>query len=600
MTQQLQPPSLRVPTVASRRRQIIAARRRLATGLVIGGLVLGGGPAMLATAFGEAYRNPFVPDHPAPSPNIRQTGYGGSSPSETVHAAPAQVASARLGQPVATGEASDHNRPPAIAVQAGPPRAAFEPFLPGRADGGRASWSDASPNAHPKRLPRISPSTATVSARISSTANLPTGPRTDETRPDGPRTVGPNAHANTPDGRPREPNRPRETVRPREFPDVYLASQTATTLLRTAREHRQRAELEYSCRAYASAEASCWQAFRSVAQAIDAGGGPGSSQRAATDSSARFDVAPRETAVRSLEKGHAAINEASDFVGPYAGDQLAVARLARAHATPVIRQTLPAIAETSLAGTNLPTATEAIDRYLDYARGQLAVLASASPDAAAVMDLLAAIRLDRADATQLPGPTALCLRRAAVQGQSQNPTLAKRLGLQLAAAGLTHEARWALSRSLELNDDAEVRRRLAELSDHRAAPSTRLVTRPDSLARAEIETFPVHDRTSRATASSTSAPTRRTPEVVSLPPEEFAAISQSVIRSTPKSAPQSGGGDVSRPRAAGGVPAQAVSFRQKSGNRGVTSDSEPAPSAAEASDDRRFGSRFFSLFKKWW
>ena len=120
MTQQLQPPSLRVPTVASRRRQIIAARRRLATGLVIGGLVLGGGPAMLATAFGEAYRNPFVPDYPAPSPNIRQTGYGGSSPSETVHAAPAQVASARLGQPVATGEASDHNRPPAIAVQAGP------------------------------------------------------------------------------------------------------------------------------------------------------------------------------------------------------------------------------------------------------------------------------------------------------------------------------------------------------------------------------------------------------------------------------------------------------------------------------------------------
>ncbi len=88
------------------------------------------------------------------------------------------------------------------------------------------------------------------------------------------------------------------------------------------------------------------------------------------------------------------------------------------------------------------TATDAIDRYLDEARVRLAGIAAKSVEAAQAMDLLAAIYLGRADARTLPSSTALCLRRAALQGQPANASLAMRLGMHLADLGLYQEARW--------------------------------------------------------------------------------------------------------------------------------------------------------------
>ena len=97
--------------------------------------------------------------------------------------------------------------------------------------------------------------------------------------------------------------------------------------------------------------------------------------------------------------------------------------------------------------------TDAADRYLDSARVALAEIASQSVEAAQAMDLLAAIYLKQNNAAKLHNATALCLRRAALQGQPENASLASRLGMQLLDVGLLEEARWALKHSLSMEKD---------------------------------------------------------------------------------------------------------------------------------------------------
>ncbi|MCM2371384.1 hypothetical protein [Aporhodopirellula aestuarii] len=318
---------------------------------------------------------------------------------------------------------------------------------------------------------------------------------------------------------------------------VYLTSQTAQSQIDEAAKLLRQASLEYDCAAYASAETSAWDALEKAAQAIDLAASNSPAQNA-------FNAPQRISALEQLHEGRRAILEAQDFVGPFAHeDRQAIARLARAHQTDVVRKTLPPItarysaealarldrsASDSNASTDLPTASEAIDRYLDFARTKLSGIAAQSLLAAQTMDLLAAIRLGRAESTQLPGPTAICLRRAAVQGQSDNADLVAKLGHHLADIGLLDEARWALGHSLTLQPNPANEARLTRLntSAHRKASSSPYGS---SILAATRPHVPQQEQPNRV------------PEITTMSPQMFAAISHSVIPGSPqstKAAPQ--------------------------------------------------------------
>ena len=152
---------------------------------------------------------------------------------------------------------------------------------------------------------------------------------------------------------------------------VYLATQTASSQFEIASGLLQQAQLEYDCSAFASAETSIWESLQRSAQAIDL-----------VNTGAMRPV-DEVSALKRLHRGRRALIEACDFVGPFAQqDPLAIARLARAHETPVLRETLPPMRTTfdptSPVNADLPTGSEAIDRYLDYARIQFSVLSGKS------------------------------------------------------------------------------------------------------------------------------------------------------------------------------------------------------------------------------
>jgi hypothetical protein len=268
-----------------------------------------------------------------------------------------------------------------------------------------------------------------------------------------------------------------------------------------ARQWLDQAAREYGLAAWASAEASAWEALRISAESVDQVA-PTESPGDTTDKVQRAEEAPG--AQTSLERARTAIREAEDFAG-LAGeaDESSLARLIRSHRTDVIP-------EASAASV---TAGEAIDRYLDDARVQLSGLASKSVEAAEAMDLLAAVHLRRSDASRLASPIALCLRRAAMQGQPGNASLAARLGQHLAHVGLTDEARWALEHSLAIQPSRDAAGALVRLYD--AAGRQEEASRLRETIR---QRWPAGERLNGATP----------PEVVQLSPEEFAAVSRPV------------------------------------------------------------------------
>lgn len=402
---------------------------------------------------------------------------------------------------------------------------------------------------------------------------------------------------------------------------MFLATQTAKSKLDQAWKHFQQAELEYSSAAYASAETSAWETLHLAAEAIDLQD-QHTRSRSAIESGQPVSAAASRSAVRHLQSGRDALNEAQDFVGPYVTDDPeSIARLARSHRTPVVRQGLARrgraastshpnyqsapsdelgwYTEMMVQSTNgttqtIPTATEAIDRYLDLARMDLSKVAAQSLLAAQTMDLLAAIRLGRDEALQLPGPSAICLRRAAVQGQSSNPDLVAKLGFHLADVGLIEEATWALQHSLTLRYDVNVLQRLKQIESLSPTATTVLKGAPiRSQARA-----------------------RRTPDVVTMSPEQFASVSRSVIPAqTGKAQPNRG----STPANRGSTPAIKTSVA-------VPVNASPAsyrlmntpPATAALGQTRsvpnsnanlapeptqtptRNSSRFLPQLKKWW
>lgn len=312
---------------------------------------------------------------------------------------------------------------------------------------------------------------------------------------------------------------------------VYLASQTAQSQIDEAAKLFRQASLEYDCAAYASAETSAWDALEKAAQAIDlsAASNPRSAQNAFGDNT-------QESCLERLHRGRRAIIEAQDFVGPFAQEnRQAISRLARAHQTPIVRETLPPMTARYSAealarfgktpaaandSADLPTASEAVDRYLDFARTKFSVIAGQSLLAAQTMDLLAAIRLGRAQPTQLPGPTAICLRRAAVQGQSDNADLVAKLGHHLADIGLIDEARWALGHSLTLQHNPTNAARLAGLNAT-ATRANSMSSHGSSILAATRPRMPQQQP-------------NRVPEITTVSPQQFAAISHSVIPGSPE------------------------------------------------------------------
>jgi hypothetical protein len=252
---------------------------------------------------------------------------------------------------------------------------------------------------------------------------------------------------------------------------------------------------EYSVAAWASAEASAWKALELIATGVD------------VDNRVTASSGEPVTASRELRAARTALRESRDFLAAGAAvDDSQFSALASAHQTPVFNDGIPA-------GL---TPSEAADRYLDHARVQLASLAQARVQAAQAMDLLAAIQLGRNETQSLPEETALCLRRAALQGQPTNASLASRLGMQLADMGLDEEAEWTLSHAMSLEPSDEIALSLAEVMKRRGH----------------------HDAAMRVTSNLRETIPRATggpqiPEVIQLSPAEFASISPAVNTAVP-------------------------------------------------------------------
>ncbi len=278
----------------------------------------------------------------------------------------------------------------------------------------------------------------------------------------------------------------------------WLRTSTSSASREVSRRLIEQASAEYAIGAWASAETSAWEGLRFAAEAVEL---------ASRENANSPADGPHAAALANLQIARTAIREARDFGGQYgAGDRASIRRMAMSHQTAVL-DSQP---------VDTLTAADAIDRYLDEARVRLSGIASQSVEAAQAMDLLAAIYLGRADVKTLPSSTALCLRRAALQGQPGNASLALRLGMHLADLGLYREARWALEHSLNLEPSQEASEALV-LVLRRSGHS-------DEAAQLIASTH------AAVPHGATRSP--RVPQVETLSPEEFASISKPVMKNS--------------------------------------------------------------------
>ena len=269
---------------------------------------------------------------------------------------------------------------------------------------------------------------------------------------------------------------------------TWLRSTTSKSTYDEARSVLDRAIMEYGVGAWASAEDSAWRSLRLIAEAIDMGQNGVSLSHSATKS-----------AVQDLRFARTAIRESRDFLSLSDGvDPDSIKRIAMSHQTNLFDDS----------DGHLTACRDIGDRYLDEARIRLSRIATESVYAAEALDLLAAVYLGRNDKNLVPGPTSLCMRRAALQGQPKNASLASRLGLQLADTGLHDEAYLILTHAYELEPTVEISNALEMVA-------SRCGKNPPRLAA--------------GLATPKKAPTN-VPEVIQLSPSEFAAISKPIIQ----------------------------------------------------------------------
>ncbi|MGI9472168.1 MAG: hypothetical protein ACR2NZ_11575 [Rubripirellula sp.] len=278
-----------------------------------------------------------------------------------------------------------------------------------------------------------------------------------------------------------------------EGPVRWLRSSSSSANAEVSRQLIEQANREYRTGAWLSAESTAWEALRWAAEGIDLS----DRETAKTHLGVRVNHSSE-----LLRIARDAIREARDFSGAYGTiNAEAITRMALSHSTDVLDE-VP---------THGLTGTDAADRYLDEARVALAGIAERSVEAAQSMDLLAAIHLGQADARKLPSSTALCLRRAALQGQPKNASLASRLGMHLADVGLLDEARWALEHSLAM--------------EHDGATADALVAVLRRSGRGE-QAVRVLASIQNRSQSNTPDLGPRIPEITELSPSEFASISK--------------------------------------------------------------------------
>ncbi|WP_372721003.1 tetratricopeptide repeat protein [Novipirellula sp.] len=283
------------------------------------------------------------------------------------------------------------------------------------------------------------------------------------------------------------------------------------------RQLLDQASHEYRVKAWLSAETSTWAALTHAVEGI---------QIATRESDPQADDV--HDPLLDLQRARTALTEVRDFAEQStSSSQIEMETIVRSHRTKVLRHV-------DLDGM---TSTQAIEAYLDDARQTLAKLASESVQAAEAMDLLAAIYLTRDDKRTLPSSTSLCLRRAALQGQPQNATLASNLGMQLARVGMLTEAKRVLEHSVSLQNDPTTQSALATVLQQ--------LGQFEQAAKVQVEL-------QAANYPTTEYPNGiRIPEVIQLTPAEFAAVSSPVMQSPAAS-----------PRSASQVPAIAVSTKQ--------------------------------------
>ena len=293
-----------------------------------------------------------------------------------------------------------------------------------------------------------------------------------------------------------------------------------TTSMESQLQCRQlldQASHEYRVKAWLSAETSTWAALTHAVEGI---------QIATRESDPQADDV--HDPLLDLQRARTALTEVRDFAEQStSSNQIDMETIVRSHRTKVLRHV-------DLYGM---TSTQAIEAYLDDARQTLAKLASESVQAAEAMDLLAAIYLTRDDKRTLPSSTSLCLRRAALQGQPQNATLASNLGMQLARVGMLTEAKRVLEHSVALQNDPATQSALATVLQQ--------LGQFEQAAKVQVEL-------QAANYPTTEYPNGiRIPEVIQLTPAEFAAVSSPVMQPAAAS-----------PRAASQAPAIAVSTKQ--------------------------------------
>ena len=214
-----------------------------------------------------------------------------------------------------------------------------------------------------------------------------------------------------------------------------LPSNRALVCAKRARSLVDRGTIEYGSGDWFSAEANVWEACRCAAEGIDL--------QDRELAKAQLGIR-RQYASRQLQCARNAIHEARVFARADAHtDGHVISRM--------VINPEPSVLDAMQCDTL--TGRDAADCYLDAARVALAGIASRSAEAARGMDLLAAIYLKQNDSTKLNGAIALCLRRAALQGQPGNARFASRLGMHLLDLGLMEEARRALSHSLSIQED---------------------------------------------------------------------------------------------------------------------------------------------------
>ena len=223
----------------------------------------------------------------------------------------------------------------------------------------------------------------------------------------------------------------------------------------------------------------------------------------------------RLTASQTLFRARTAIREARDFqLLEDALDIHGIKRMVQSHETTILKEDFQS--EIFEAQDVSISVSEASDRYLDHARQLLGGLASGNATVAEALDLLAAIQLGRGEPGRLPAATALCLRRAAFQGQPANGSLASRLGMQLADMGLDREAQWTLERAMSISPSPATAHSLAQVLGRSGDRQTAMNLIADLKQGFE---------------GSQQSP--RVPDVIQLTPEQFASVSPSLNATVP-------------------------------------------------------------------